>query len=126
MTVGKQIGTFEMKSTSVSLIHNKGDVLTTKLNLEGRVSGEVESEALATMTIESADGKDGTYTVCARYFMPDGSIMDAWGEGETISQEGHNWRVAGIADRSNGDHIAVQGLIDLAKRSFEGRIFERT
>lgn len=125
MAVGKEIGLFDMKSTSITLEANKGKVTAAQVNFEGDISGEFSCTALATMTIQSSDGKDGTYKISARCFMKNGEIVDAVGEGKTTSTGGQKWTVAGVADVSDGRSAAVKGEIDLAKRSYTGRMFER-
>lgn len=125
MAVGKEIGLFEMKSTSITLEASRGRVTSAQVNFEGDISGEFSCTALATMTVESSDGRDGTYTVSARCFMQDGDVVDAVGEGKTTSSGGQRWTVAGVATMSNGRAAAVQGEIDLALRTYTGRLFER-
>lgn len=125
MAVGKEIGLFEMKSTSITLEAARGRVTSAQVNFEGDISGEFACTALATMTVESSDGQDGTYTICARCFMQDGEVLDAVGEGKTTSTGGQRWTVAGVAKMSNGRATAVKGEIDLARRTYTGRLFER-
>ena len=69
MAVGKEIGAFEMKSTSISLAPGKGSYLTAEANFEGEAHGDLECMAIATMTVTSQNGKDGDYKVCARCFL---------------------------------------------------------
>lgn len=125
MAVGNQIGTFNLTSTSITL-HAKGsNVSTAEVNFEGTVSGEMASTVLATMTVESNDGVNGDYRICARCFAPDGTVFDAVGDGKTTSAGGQKWTVAGVTTLSDGRSTAVQGEIDLAARSFSGKMFER-
>ncbi|MEM7542973.1 MAG: hypothetical protein AAF384_15510 [Pseudomonadota bacterium] len=126
MALGNEIGTFDMKSTSVTLEGSGGRVTNAEVNFEGDLSGEFKGFALATMSVNSKDGKDGTYKVTARCFMADGSIVDAVGEGTTTSAGGQKWTVAGIADTSDGRSTAVRGEIDLINRRYSGKMFERT
>lgn len=126
MTVGKEIGTFDMKSTSVTLAPGTGEFLTIHMNFEGDVAGEIECRAIATMTVESNDGKNGDYKLCVRRFLNDGEILDAVGEGKTVLDGKHTWSVAGITEIAGRRTWAVQGKIDLEKRSFIGKMFERT
>ncbi len=126
MTVGKEIGEFDMKTTSITFEPGKGDYLTAPINFAGDAPGEIECRALATMTVESRNGKDGDYKICARCFLADGEILDAAGEGKTLLDGKHNWQVAGIAEVAGQRTWAVQGTIDLEKGAFVGKMFERT
>ncbi len=125
MAVGKEIGTFNMQSTSIRLVASGEHVTTAEVNFEGEISGEFACTALATMTVASKDGHNGTYRIAARCFMSDGEIVDAVGDGKTTSSGGQKWTVAGVATMSNGRKTAVQGEIDLARRSYVGKMFER-
>lgn len=126
MAVGRELGTFDMKSTSVTLVPGKGDFLTLHINYEGSATGEIECEAIATMTVESADGKDGKYSISARCFMTDGRIPDATGQGKTVLESDHIWTVAGITEVAGWRGWAIQGKINLGDRSFVGKMLERT
>lgn len=126
VAVGKEIGTFDMTSTSVTLEPGKGDFLTAHINFDGNATGELASRVLATMTVESRNGRDGNYRICARCFLDDGAIMDVHGEGKTVLDGTHNWSVAGITAVAGHRGWAVQGKIDLANGRFTGKLFKRT
>lgn len=126
MAIGRQLGTFELEATSFSLAKAKGDMLDTHLNFEGEMTGEVAGQILVSMTISSADGKDGTYETCGRYFLDDGTVIDAFTQGKTTSLGNHRWRVAGVGKTSRGASIAIKGEIDIKKHSYSGQVHERT
>ena len=125
MAVGKEIGAFDLTSTSVSLTPGKGHSVTAHVNYEGKVTGEIAGRVLTTMTIESADGKDGTYKICTRFFMHGGEVLDSKSEGETTSLGGLKWRVAGVGTQSSGRSTAIQGEVDLENHTYVGKLFER-
>ena len=126
MAVGKEIGAFSMQYTSVTLEPGKGGSVTLHVNFEGSSSGEFACDALATMTVDSRNGKDGEYRISARCFMHDGTIVDANGEGKTVHGDGHKWNVAGIMEVSGKRAYAIRGDIDLQARSFIGKMYQRT
>lgn len=126
MAVGKELGEFTMQYTSVTVEPGKGGSVTLHVNFEGSSSGEFACDAVATMTVDSRNGKDGDYRISARCFMRDGSIVDANGEGKTVHGDGNTWSVAGITEVSGRRAYAIQGNIDLQARSFNGKMFERT
>ncbi len=125
MALGKELGTFDLKSTSFTLIPGKNKTVEVSANFEGRVQGRTEGDVIATMTFASPDGKDGTYTVSTRTLFDDGSIQDASGQGKTTYESGHTWRVAGVAEISNGRSYGITGEIDYVARTFKGTIFDR-
>ena len=126
MAVGKELGEFKMQYTSVTVEPGKGGAVTLHVNFEGSSSGDCTCDALATMTVDSRNGKDGDYRISARCFMRDGSVVDANGEGKTVHGDGHKWSVAGITEVAGKPAYAIQGEIDLRARSFIGKMFQRT
>ena len=125
MAVGKEIGVFDMRSTSVTLVPGKGILTTTQVNYEGDITGDFASKCYATMTLESRDGKQGKYTICGRWFLEQGGYIDGFGEGETTGAGGAEWQCVGHARMSNDVSFAVTGEIDFAKQTFYGKLFER-
>ncbi len=125
MAVGKEIGNFDMKSTSVTLEPGKGGSVRLHINFEGVSTGDLECEAIATMTVDSEDGKDGDYRISARCFLSNGEIMDANGHGKTTYGADHNWDVAGITEMQGHRGWAIRGDINLRDRTFVGKMYER-
>jgi len=125
MAVGKEIGSFELKSTSVTLEPGKGGSVTLHINYEGGASGDLDAEVFTTMTVESRDGKDGDYKISARCFLRNGDILDANGQGKTVYGSRHTWTVAGVTEAVGGRSWAIRGDIDLKDRSFVGKMYER-
>lgn len=125
MAIGKELGTFELRSTSFTLAPGKKKAVNVSANFEGRVTGVVDGSVITTMTVESKNAKDGKYKISSRCFLDNGEILDASGEGKTTHLGGHKWRVAGVADMSNGESYAVTGEINFADRLFTGAMYER-
>ena len=126
MALGKELGKFDMKSTSITMIPGKKNrPATAQINFEGNLVGELDATTIATMTIETIEGDDGKYSVVARSIMADGEILDVNGHGKTTHTGGQKWAVAGVADMSDGRSYAIQGEIDFPARSFTGKMFER-
>jgi hypothetical protein len=125
MAVGREIGAFAMKSTSVTLTPGKAGSVTLHINYEGAATGELDSEVFSTMIVESSDGKDGAYRISARCFLRNGDIVDANGHGKTVHGHGNTWSVAGVTELVSGKSWAIRGDIDLTEKSFNGKMFER-
>lgn len=125
MAIGKELGIFDIKSTSVTLVPGKGNITTTQVNYEGKITGQFACKCFATMTLESEDGKNGTYKIYGRWFLEDGGYIDGFGEGQATSIGGPAWDVVGNAQMSNGSNLAVEGEINLADHFFIGKFFEQ-
>jgi len=125
MAIGKELGTFRMRSTSITLVPGRRQVRRLSVNFEGEISGELHGFVIATMTVDSAEGEDGEYTVSSRIFHDGGGVTDAVGGGTTTHQASHVWLVAGVSDVSGGRSFAIKGEFDLASRTYEGKLYER-
>ncbi|MFT4564859.1 MAG: hypothetical protein ACI9BW_004629, partial [Gammaproteobacteria bacterium] len=121
----RELGTFEMKSTSITMIAGRNRAANAQINFEGTIAGELEATTIATMTIENNGDEDGKYDIVARAIFPDGEILDANGHGKTNHAGAQKWNVAGIAEMSDGRSYAIQGEIDFSARAFTGKMFER-
>lgn len=125
MALGKELGLFDLKSTSITLLPGKKKALNVTANFEGTVKGRSEGAVVATMEVDSPDGKNGIYRICTRTFFTDGEIQDGSGSGQTTHTADHKWLVAGIAESSTGRPYAITGEIDLPNRTFVGKLFDR-
>jgi hypothetical protein len=125
MALGKELGTFDLRSTSITLVPGKKKAVRISMNFEGTVKGRLDGEVVATMKIDSPDGKDGKYEVSTRTFFEGGEIQDGSGSGQTTHTGDHKWLVAGVAEISNGRSYAITGEIDFTARTFVGKMYDR-
>jgi hypothetical protein len=70
--------------------------------------------------------KSGTFSVCAAAFLENGDSLTGNGQGTFESIGRHKWHTQEFIDISDGRSFAVEGEIDLAMRSWTGKIFERS
>lgn len=125
MALGKELGTFDLALTGVTLSSGKKKSVKVTANFDGTVKGKLGGAVLATMEVASPDGKDGTYAVYTRTLFDNGDIQDAKGSGETTHTGDHKWLVAGIAETSKGRSYAITGEIDFPARRFTGKMYNR-
>lgn len=81
------------------------------MNIEGTVTGGMAGAALGTITATTAD-------------FADGSVVTGMGSGVFGLSGTHNWQLNGTATLSNGARVATEGVLDLASRSYNGKMLE--
>jgi len=121
MAAGKQIGEFSFKFiTFVNIPGPAGDVLR-QVTWEGTASGF--GTVFDTVTF-GGGSKAGTFSECGTAFMDNGDFLHGIGQGTYESNGKHRWRTAGFMQISDGRRITSEGEIDLAERSWKGKLFE--
>ena len=126
MPIGKEIGAFSCKSTSITYSPGEGGLETAEINYEGTIEGSGASgTVLGTMKVApAADAANGTWTWCGREFAGDGATRVATGGGFFQSSGTNTWNVRGYIHFSDGSSAATEGVIDLAARSLTGKLSE--
>ena len=94
--------------------------------MDGTVTGGWNGTVIATMTATTADFKSGTYTIDAAAYLEDGIVITGSGSGVFETLGGHSWRLNGVDIISDGTCVASEGELDLASRSYNGKMFEMT
>ena len=123
MALGKEVGEFSYKITSVR--HAKDDGTLVEVTCDGTATGY--GTVLGTLIFESAPGaQDGTITFRAQGFLEGGVVVDGLGIGTFESSGTHKWRVRAVNKVSDGQTFASDGQLDLATRSFSGKLIEWT
>ncbi|NOT57921.1 MAG: hypothetical protein HOP18_25235 [Deltaproteobacteria bacterium] len=123
MATGKQVGEFSLKATSITLTPGPGGSVLVQGNFEG--TSAAFGAILRTATFVSVGAKSGTFSVCAAAYLENGDTLTGNGQGTFESIGRHKWRLQELIDISDGRTFAVEGEIDLAARSWTGKIFER-
>jgi len=126
MAFGKEVASFSMQSTSMTKGTDSAGNHTFVMNMEGTVSGAWSGTVLLTMIGTTADFQSGTYTADNAAYLDDGSVLTGTGGGVFGSVGGHKWQVNGTGVITGGNRFAAEGLLDLASRSYKGKIFEIT
>ena len=123
MATGKQIGEFSLKITSLTLTPGPGGSVLVQGNFEG--TSAAFGTILRTATFASVGAKSGTFSVCAAAFLENGDSLTGNGQGTFESIGRHKWRLQELIHISDGRSFDVEGEMDLATRSWIGKIFER-
>lgn len=125
MSMGKEIGEFALKITSMTFSRVQNDAVLVEANLEGSLTGEgIEGTVLGTATFDHAGSPQGTYDWCGASYLPHGDVITGDAHGSFHSVGANQWRTLGINHLSDGRTVATEGQIDLASRTWSGRLFE--
>lgn len=122
MPQGKEIGSYSSKSTSMRVIEINGDRRTIEVALEGEVSGQLAGTIVGT-TVYTGTNDRGTYTDRGVGFLASGAVH---GEGTGVywlTKPGE-WETRGVFNLTSGQTLIGEGQVNLANRTWSGRIFE--
>jgi hypothetical protein len=124
MASGKELGEFSFKSTSATFTPGPGGSILVQVNYEGSATGF--GAVLGTATFASAGAKSGTYSWCGASYADNGDSTAGSGQGTYESSGCNKWRTQGVTQLADGRTLASEGEVDLATRSWTGRVFERS
>jgi hypothetical protein len=125
MAVGKQIGEFSMKATSVTYAATETGG-TVQSNWEGSVKGEgLTGTVQGTLLANGTPGaKSGTCSWVGTLYLENGEEANGKGEGTWEKTGTHKWHIRQVVYLSDGRTVVSDGEIDLATRSSNGKIYE--
>ena len=125
MSTGKEIGEFELKITSMKFVRGEDGDLLVEANLEGPLSGAgIEGTVLGTATFDRAGAQSGTYDWCGASYLPHGDVVTGTAHGSFHSIGANKWRTLGINHLSDGRTVSTEGEIELASRTWSGKLFD--
>ena len=116
---GKQIGEFSFKITSLTFSPEGPNGVALQMNCEGRAPN-----GTVAITLACTPGKSGSFTTCSANYLDDGDITTSKGTGSFESTGTHRWRTQADIVVSNGRKLHTEGEVDLAGRSWSGKVFE--
>ena len=120
MAIGKEIGTFSLKSTSTHYNEAGGSVA---IDYDGTATGY--GTVLGTLTLRGEPGaKTGPCTLTGQGFLESGEIISGTGQGTWEELGKHQWRTRMIVATSDGRAHASDGKLELASRTLSGRMFD--
>ena len=122
MPKGKQIGEFSLNFTSLTLTPGPAGSVVILGNCEGTAT----SFGTVLGTASFVGGKSGTLSWCSSAYLEDGEQVSSSGSGSYESSGKHRWRTLGFLQISDGRSLISEGEIELAKRSWVGKIFENS
>jgi hypothetical protein len=118
---GKAIGEFSLKAITATYSPGPAGGVLNQVNWEGTATGFGAVFGTATF---AGGAKGGSYSWCGEAFLDDGSVLTGNGPGTVESVGKHRWSTEGYMDLADGRRIATEGEIDLASRSWKGKIYE--
>ena len=121
MAAGKLLGEYSFKFTSLTITPGPAGSVLIAGNCEGEASGFGTIVGTATFV----GRKSGTFSWCSVAYLNNGDELSGTGPGTFESSGKHRWRTQGFVEISDGQTIASEGEIDLATRSWNGKIFEK-
>jgi hypothetical protein len=120
---GKPVGEFSLKSITVTVLPGPAGSLLNQVNWEGTGTGFGATFLTTTFV---GGGKGGTFTLHWASYLDNGDAINGAGQGTYESTGKHKWSTANVAEVSDGRRISAEGEIDLAARSWKGKLFERS
>ncbi len=121
MAKGKSVGEYSLKFTSFTLTPGPAGSILTQGNCEGTGTGFGTTFGTATFV----GGKSGTFSWCGSSFLDNGEQNSHTGPGTYESSGKHHWRTQLFVEVSDGRALVSEGEIDLATRSWNGKLFEK-
>lgn len=121
MALGKQVGEFSFKFTSLITTSGPAGSVLNQFTWEGTATG---FGAVFTTTTSVGGPKNGTFSECGTAYLDNGDSLSGIGQGTYESTGKHRWRTADFIQISDGRRMAKEGEVDLASRSWKGKIFE--
>jgi hypothetical protein len=121
MASGKAIGEFSLKAITATYSPGPAGSVLDQVNWEGTATGFGAVFGTATYV---GGPKGGTFSYCAEAFLDDGQAVTGIGQGTFESTGKHRWRTEGFIQISDGRRVATEGEMDLASRSWKGKISE--
>ena len=120
MALGKETGDFSLKLTSSSYAEDGSSV---QLDYDGTATGF--GTVLGSLHGRGEPGaKKGTCSWRGQGFLDNGDQVAAMGEGTWEEVGKHQWRIRSIIQTSDGQTFATDGTVDLASRSYNGKLLE--
>ena len=118
---GKQLGEYSLKAVTATYSPGPAGSVLSQVNWEGTATGFGAVFGTATYV---GGPKGGTFSYCAEAFLDNGDAVTGIGQGTFESTGKHRWRTDGFIQISDGRRIATEGEMDLASRSWKGKISE--
>ena len=121
------VGEFSFKHTGNMLAKTDDGQVSINANWEGEATGYggVFGTLNITQPLDDFNNKSGKCSWVGQGFLDDGTTVGGLGEGtwEQQTEGQHKWVIKMDIAVSNGDRIHTEGEIDLAARTFEGKIY---
>ncbi len=126
MAQGKQTGDYLGRTTSTTISPGPGNAITLQANVEGTASLERgESTYALTYSVEmEPEAKSGTYSQCGVVSMKDGTRLGFRAQGTWEESSAGKISNQGTGQFSDGTTYATEFEVDLATRTWTGKLYE--
>jgi hypothetical protein len=126
MPVGKELGNFEAKFTSVRTVEVRGEQVITEGSYMGKVSGELSGTVTGTVTFDGTIER-GTISGQSVGYLDAGGVLPGKGQGVYWSDSQGKWQTRAGFVLPEGMMVG-EGEITLADGEFtwSGKIYELT
>ncbi len=126
MASGKQTGDYLGRTTSLTISPGPGNAITLQANVEGTGSGDRGEFTYAlTNSVElEPEAKSGTFSQCGFVSMKDGTRVGFRTEGTWEESSVGKISSQGSGQLSDGTTYATEFEIDLATRTWTGKLYE--
>jgi hypothetical protein len=121
MAKGKELADFSMNLTTITFSPGPGGSVLNEGNFEGTATGGFGTVA---GTATFVGGKSGTFSYCGTAWLDSGDELTSTGSGSYESSGKHHWQTQGVLQLSDGSTVVSEGEIDLAERSWTGKVSE--
>ena len=122
MASGKPIGEYSLKMVTFTATPGSAGSPLIQVNWEGTATGF--GAVFGTATYAGSPPKGGTFSWCSVGYLDNGDALSAIGQGTYESTGKHQWRTQGFFQVSDGRRLTSEGEVDLASRSWKGKMFE--
>jgi hypothetical protein len=123
MAKGNQIGEYSFRFPTATFLPGPAGGTLAQVNWEGPATGFGTVFGTATYTV----GNRGTFSWNAAAFLENGDIVTGSSNNGAFESIGVNrWKTTVLVRLSDGGDILGEGEIDLAARTWSGKIFEWT
>jgi len=119
MALGKQVGEFSFKQTSITV----GET-SSQLNFHGTAAGFGTVQGTLTVRTDEPGTPRGTCSWRGVGFMEDGKWVSGAGEGTWETGGTHKWRIRQYHSISDGRTVLSDGELELATLSYQGKLYE--
>jgi hypothetical protein len=120
------VGEFSHKHAGNAYAKGADGVIVGYSNWEGTATGFGTVFGTLSVPLGKSGASSGSCTWTGQAFLEDGSWVTGEGDGTWQQVEGqHRWKMSfPVIKISNGDRLRCEGEIDLANRTFSGRMFD--
>ena len=120
MSTEQVIAEYALKGTTMTFTPGPAGSVVVSINFEGSATGF--GPVFGTMNASSAGQKSGTYDWCGVTFPATGDGIIGLGKGSFSSIGVNKWATKGPMTISDGRAVILEGVVDLAERTWNGKI----